>query len=131
MGELPSPERAATALNHVCRYAEWRRNDSSTSDDVGVLANEARVRAIVASCLDSDSEGGWLELEDAAELLESCGVPVLATRAANSAEEAVEVAESIGYPVVLKARSGSLVHKSDVGGVVLGPRTVTRSATPT
>ena len=120
VGELPSPERAATALNHVCRYAEWRRNDSASSDDVGVLANEARVRAIVAKCLDSDPDGGWLELEDAAELLESCGVPVLATRAANSAQEAVEVAESIGYPVVLKARSGSLVHKSDVGGVVLG-----------
>jgi len=45
---------------------------------------------------------------------------VLATRAANSAEEAVAVAEEIGFPVVLKARSGSLVHKSDVGGVVLG-----------
>ena len=120
VGELPSPERAATALNHVCRYAEWRRNDSASSDDVGVLANEPRVRAIVAKCLDNDPDGGWLELEDAAELLDSCGVPVLATRAANNAEEAVEVAESIGFPVVLKARSGSLVHKSDVGGVALG-----------
>jgi acyl-CoA synthetase (NDP forming) len=120
VGELLSPERAAAALNHVCRYAEWRRNDCSLGDDVGRLANEPSVRSIVASRLASNPEGGWLELEDAAALLEACGVPVLATRAASSADEAVAVAESIGFPVVLKARSGSLVHKSDVGGVVLG-----------
>ena len=46
-------------------------------------------------------------------------MPVLATRAATSAEDAAAVATSIGFPVVLKARSGSLVHKSDVGGVAL------------
>jgi acyl-CoA synthetase (NDP forming)/RimJ/RimL family protein N-acetyltransferase len=120
VGELLSPERAAAALNHVCRYAEWRRNDCPSGDDVGRLAVEPSVRSIVASRLASNPEGGWLELEDAAELLQACGVPVLATRAATSADEAVAVAESIGFPVVLKARSGSLVHKSDVGGVVLG-----------
>jgi acyl-CoA synthetase (NDP forming)/RimJ/RimL family protein N-acetyltransferase len=120
VGELLSPERAAAALNHVCRYAEWRRDDCSSGDDIGRLANEPSVRSIVASRLAINPEGGWLELEDAAALLEACGVPVLATRAASSVDEAVAVAESIGFPVVLKARSGSLVHKSDVGGVVLG-----------
>jgi acyl-CoA synthetase (NDP forming) len=37
-----------------------------------------------------------------------------------NADEAVAVAEAIGFPVVIKARSGSLVHKSELGGVVLG-----------
>jgi acyl-CoA synthetase (NDP forming) len=120
VGELPSPERAATALNHVCRYAEWRRNDSETSDDAAPPAYDTKVRAIVSSQLERNPDGGWLELEDAAALLEACGVPVLSTRAATNAQEAVDVAASIGFPVVLKARSGSLVHKSDVGGVVLG-----------
>jgi len=68
----------------------------------------------VASRLESNPEGGWLELEDAAALLEACGVPVLATRAANSAEEAVAVAEEIGFPVVLKHVPFTR-HKSDVG----------------
>jgi acyl-CoA synthetase (NDP forming) len=120
VGELPSPERAATALNHVCRYAEWRHNDSETSDDAAPPAYDTKVRAIVSSQLERNPDGGWLELEDAAALLEACGVPVLSTRAATNAQEAVDVAASIGFPVVLKARSGSLVHKSDVGGVVLG-----------
>jgi len=57
VGELPSPERAAAALNHVCRYAEWRLNDSSSSDDVGQLADDTKVRAIVASRLESNPEG--------------------------------------------------------------------------
>ena len=120
VGELPSPERAATALNHVCRYAEWRHNDSENSNDAALPAYDTKVRAIVSSHLERNPDGGWLELEDAAALLEACGVPVLSTRAATNAQEAVDVAESIGFPVVLKARSGSLVHKSDVGGVVLG-----------
>jgi acyl-CoA synthetase (NDP forming)/GNAT superfamily N-acetyltransferase len=119
VGELPSPERAATALNHVCRYAEWRHGNRSATDDVRQLSSGAAVRAVVAANLEQQPEGGWLELEDAAQLLAACGVPVLATRAATSADGAVAVAESIGYPVVLKARSGSLIHKSDVGGVAL------------
>jgi len=118
-GDLPSPERAAAALNHVCSYSEWRRNDGTPSPDTQQLSNAAAVRSIVSACLEKNPQGGWLELEDAAQLIEACGVPVLATRAATSAEEAVNVAETIGYPVVLKARSGALVHKSDVGGVAL------------
>jgi acyl-CoA synthetase (NDP forming) len=120
VGEVPSPERAAAALDHVCRYVEWRQNVRSSTEDTAQLSGNVTVREIVASKFERTPEGGWLELEDAARLLEACGVPVLATRAASSAQEAVAVAQSIGFPVVLKARSGSLVHKSDVGGVALG-----------
>jgi acyl-CoA synthetase (NDP forming) len=120
IGEVPSPERAAVAFDHVCRYAEWRLSVHSSTEDTGRLPGNAIVREIVASKFERTPQGGWLELEDAARLLEACGVPVLATRAASSAQEAVAVAQSIGFPVVLKARSGSLVHKSDVGGVALG-----------
>ncbi len=117
--EVPSPERAAAALDHVCRYAQWRRNIQPVPQESGQLLGNATIREIVATTFEENSEGGWLELEEAARLLEACGVPVLATRAADSADEAADVATVIGFPVVLKARSGALVHKSDVGGVVL------------
>jgi acyl-CoA synthetase (NDP forming) len=52
------------------------------------------------------------------ELLADYGVPVVDIRKADSADDAVAAADAIGYPVALK--TAGTVHKSDVGGVVLG-----------
>ncbi|MDM7275639.1 MAG: acetate--CoA ligase family protein [Thermoprotei archaeon] len=41
---------------------------------------------------------------------------------ASSVNEAVALADSIGYPVVAKIVSPDVLHKSDVGGVILGLR---------
>jgi acyl-CoA synthetase (NDP forming) len=120
IAEVPSPERAAIALAHVCSYAEWRQKSQAIVEDVAATLDNPSIREIVARKFDQDEGGGWLELEDAASLLAACGVPILPTRAASSVDEAIQVAEAIGFPVALKARSGELVHKSDVGGVALG-----------
>lgn len=47
------------------------------------------------------------------------GIPVPRGRVARTPDEAVEIAEEIGYPVVLKVVSPDVIHKSDVGGVLL------------
>ena len=47
------------------------------------------------------------------------GIPVTTFRVAKTAEEAVKFAEEIGYPTVLKIVSPDVIHKFDVGGVVL------------
>jgi acetyl-CoA synthetase (ADP-forming) len=47
------------------------------------------------------------------------GIPVTKFRLAKSEAEAVKVAEEMGYPVVLKIVSPDILHKSDVGGVML------------
>jgi acetyl-CoA synthetase (ADP-forming) len=39
---------------------------------------------------------------------------------AKSEAEAVKFAEAIGFPVVLKVVSPDIIHKSDVGGVIVG-----------
>ena len=51
------------------------------------------------------------------------GIPVTKFKVAQSETEAVKFAEKIGYPVVLKIVSPDVVHKSDVGGVVVGLKT--------
>ncbi|HEX6583519.1 MAG TPA: acetate--CoA ligase family protein, partial [Thermoleophilaceae bacterium] len=55
---------------------------------------------------------------DARALLAAADVPFEPARVVSSAAKAVAAAAEVGYPVVLKAL-GTL-HKSDVGGVVLG-----------
>jgi len=47
------------------------------------------------------------------------GIPVTRFKVAGTPEEAVKFAEGIGYPVVLKIVSPDIIHKFDVGGVVL------------
>jgi acyl-CoA synthetase (NDP forming) len=118
VAEIPSPERAASALAHLCDYAEWRQRPRTSADQLTTIDQPAVVRAMVAARLAEDASGGWLELDEAASLLSACGLPLLATRGVSSADEAADAAQSLGFPVALKARSGDLVHKSDIGGVV-------------
>jgi len=47
------------------------------------------------------------------------GIPVTRFKLAKNEAQAVEFAEEIGYPVVLKIVSPDLIHKSDVGGVIV------------
>lgn len=56
----------------------------------------------------------------AKRLLAEAGIPVPRAELARDLADAQAAAARIGYPVVLKAQSGALAHKSDVGGVVLG-----------
>ena len=119
VAELASPERAAAALGHVCRYAQWRRRPLLPPEEPEELSDHPVISEIVASALASSPGGGWLELDQGARLLEACGLPVLPTRGAAAAAEAAEAAEAVGFPVVLKARSGEVVHKTEVGGVAL------------
>lgn len=56
---------------------------------------------------------------EAFKLLELSGFPVPKTGLAKNVDDAVKIAESIGYPIVLKIVSPQVLHKSDVGGVLL------------
>jgi acyl-CoA synthetase (NDP forming) len=52
-------------------------------------------------------------------LLDAYGIPYPEHVYVHSAEQATEAAERLGYPVVLKVVSPDVLHKSDVGGVVV------------
>ena len=51
------------------------------------------------------------------------GIPVTMFKLAKNEAEAVKFAEKIGYPIVLKIVSPDIIHKSDVGGVIVGLKT--------
>ena len=56
---------------------------------------------------------------EAAEVAEAYGIRSTRNMLARSADEAVDYAEELGYPVVLKIVSPDILHKTDIGGVVL------------
>ncbi len=71
----------------------------------------------------SEAKGtGWLMEPQVKRLLSLAGVDVTRFIWARDADEAVGFAHSIGYPVVAKIVSPKVVHKSDIGGVVVGIR---------
>jgi len=55
------------------------------------------------------------------ELLKKAGIPVVEAKLARSKNEAVSISKEIGFPVALKISSPDVIHKSDSGGVKLGP----------
>jgi acetyltransferase len=77
-------------------------------------------RGIVASALADGRQ--WLDPVEIKRLLEAYDIAMVPTFAAADAEQAVAYASAIfaqGATVVLKIMSRDIVHKSDVGGVVL------------
>jgi acyl-CoA synthetase (NDP forming) len=65
-----------------------------------------------------DKRKSLLETE-AKVICREYGIPVTRFELAKSEEEAAAFAASIGYPVVLKIVSPDIIHKSDVGGVMV------------
>ncbi len=119
------PEAAAAALSRAADLADWRRRPEGKIPSLGGIDIDAG-RAVARSYLHADGapnptdDGRWLPAPDTARLCEAFGISVVETRLAASADEAIAAADAIGYPVAVKAGAPSIVHKTDVGGVMLG-----------
>jgi acetyl coenzyme A synthetase (ADP forming)-like protein len=119
-GRIPSftyPENAAMALAAAYRHACWRARPVGVMHTLPADRLEA-VRRVIDSRITQADPDMWLEADDAFDLLEAVGVACARPRVA-SAADAVAVAESIGFPLVAKAVAPGLVHRSDVGGVIM------------
>jgi acetate---CoA ligase (ADP-forming) len=94
---------------------------------VATIAMLARANEALASAIPDrrNDPGSVIELTTGSEveskrLLATAGVPVLQERLVTSSDDAVAAADELGYPVALKVVSPDVLHKTDVGGVVLG-----------
>lgn len=110
------PEGAVTALARALRYARWRSRPAGRRAEFHDI-DETQARSIVESV--RQRGGGWLTAGEAHGLLGAAGIPFARAHVADSLESARRAARSIGYPVVLKAVGPSILHKTEVGGVVL------------
>lgn len=68
----------------------------------------------------SHSKDGWLSPEQTHTLLSAAEIPILPEVVSNDKEVILQAASQMGFPVVLKVVG--VVHKSDVGGVIVNIR---------
>lgn len=99
----PFPERAASALAALIKQAK-----SMAGRGDFPMGNEFRA--------ESPTTADNL-LPDA--LAQRYGIPTAPIKLATNASEAIAIANELGYPVVMKIASPAILHKSDVGGVIL------------
>jgi acetate---CoA ligase (ADP-forming) len=110
------PEDAVRALAQAVEHQRW------LATPAGLVAEPpgcepAQAEQIVGGAIAAGS--GWLSAADVQALLGCYGIACVRTEFAQSAEAAIAVASAIGRPVALKASAHGLLHKSDVGGVLL------------
>jgi acyl-CoA synthetase (NDP forming) len=77
-------------------------------------------RAEMRLIIEAARADGWVLEPDAKRLFRLAGFDVPRLTLARTPEEANRFAREIGYPVVAKVVSPRVLHKSDVGGVVVG-----------
>lgn len=117
------PEEAARALRRVSEYAEWQSRPVTPEPHWPLISADAAAELTRIATSRTPREPAWLPFEDVMLVLQYCGLTVPAWSVALSEEQVVASAMALGFPVVLKALSPLVLHKSDVGGVVLDVRT--------
>ncbi len=99
------PTRAVQAVAALHRFAALF--DRTPSEAPGVVATETPLPA------------GPIGEHAAKRILAAAGLPIADERLARTADEAVQAADALGYPVAVKLASADVVHKTELGAVVL------------
>lgn len=115
-----SPEDAVQAFGYLVARERTRQQlfeVPATRPATGRSIPDTPSRSIVAAVL----QGGrsWLNEFEAKQLVSAYGIPVAETLFARSVSDVGALSRKIGDCVVLKVLSKDVLHKSDVGGVVL------------
>jgi len=106
-------DRAVGAIKSLIDYASLRKEVPEL-----VSSSSASARAMLEKIL-NNARGAALDEVASKKLLKAYGIPVSREEIAETAADAVKIAKKIGFPVVAKVVSADILHKSDIGGVVL------------
>jgi acyl-CoA synthetase (NDP forming) len=80
----------------------------------------SRARRIIENVMTQSTQRPlWMSAEDIADLLKCYGIRLVETLLAETPDEAANMAAKIGFPVAVKLASNTIVHKTDIGGVML------------
>ncbi|MCP1829452.1 MULTISPECIES: acetate--CoA ligase family protein [Bradyrhizobium] len=107
-------DRAVGAIKSLIEYAGLRKEVPDIAS-----SSKASARAVLEKTLKAANGAAALDEVASKKLLKAYGIPISKEEVAQTAAEAVKIAKQIGFPVVAKVVSPDILHKSDIGGVVL------------
>lgn len=110
---MQGTDRAVSAIKQIIEYAKLRKNVPDVQSSSSSTAKNALEKAL------KGATGAALDEVASKKLLKAYGIPVSKEEVATTANDAARIAKTIGFPVVAKVVSEQILHKSDVGGVVL------------
>jgi acyl-CoA synthetase (NDP forming) len=106
-------DRAVTAIKSLIEYANLRKEVPDILSSSKTAARKVLEKAL------KEARGAALDEVASKALLKAYGIPVSQEAIAQTVADAVKIAKNIGFPVVAKVVSADILHKSDIGGVVL------------
>jgi acetyltransferase len=112
----PFPETAAKALAMMCDFGDWI-NKPMTEIKIFNDVDKNKVRAIIEKAK-RRTPPQILEPEGY-EILNAYRFPTLPFALVSDEAEGLKKAKELGYPCVLKIVSPDILHKTDVGGVMV------------
>lgn len=112
-----SPERAARTLGALAAFSTWKAQTASPLPKMFTDTDTATVTKILSEARENHRQD--LGEAPATALLTAYQFPFLKSQLVSNRKEALAFARTIGKPIALKIVSPQIIHKSDVGGVLL------------
>jgi len=109
------PESAARVLAEMSRFTSWLNRPKTRVKKYEV---DKKGASRIIERVKTEARSFLLE-QECYDVLNAYGFPVIQSALATDEGQAVEAAEKIGFPVVMKIASPDVLHKFDVGGVIL------------
>jgi len=106
------------AISALMNYAEFLRN-RKPGDRLSKQWGQRSACYSEAVRLIREAKGDVLTEREGKRLLALYGIPVTREALATSGADAAQIAQDLTFPLAMKVESAEIVHKTDVGGVLL------------
>jgi acetate---CoA ligase (ADP-forming) len=112
-------QQAVSCLGAYYKYYKYLDEISMISEEYEI--NIDAINKVIDGALKANRS--FLLANEGAAVMQAADIVIPISKIARNIDEAIRYAEEIGYPVVMKVVSKDILHKSDVGGVVLNLET--------
>ncbi len=114
------PEKAISSLSALYRWSEFIDRNEKQGKTKPLKLPIPQIKAII----DNIRKEGRIQMleHESKQIFKLIGLNVPPFALAQTVDEAQKFAQEVGYPVVMKIVSEDIIHKSDAGGVVVGPK---------